>query len=145
MNTNQLHYALKNNSVTKSYFCGIYSYDTLSLIKRKPKLIICNTDPSYKSGEHWVLFFFNKFSVEFFDPLGKDLNYYGINFVIFVKKFVNYYISNGRVQPIKSSLCGKYCLYYAFLRCKGYSMKQIMDIFPSYEIVIMCVNKKFYL
>jgi hypothetical protein len=143
MNTNQLYSALKNNPTTKSYFCGIYSYDTLLFIKKKPKLIICNTDPSYKSGEHWVLFFFNKFSVDFFDPMGKDLNYYGNNFIIFVKKFANYYICNGRVQPINSSFCGKYCLYYAFLRCKGFTMYEILHNFPNYHMILKCVNKKF--
>ena len=42
------------------YFDGIYSSDTLNEIKEKPDLIICNTDPSNKPGEHWVALDSNK-------------------------------------------------------------------------------------
>ena len=48
------------NPITNKYFDGVYSSDTLKEIKEKPNLIICNTDPSNKPGEHWVLFFFSE-------------------------------------------------------------------------------------
>ena len=57
MNTKQLWCALTMNHYTNPYFDGIYSIDALKNIKDKPELIICNTDPSDKPGEHWVLFF----------------------------------------------------------------------------------------
>ena len=58
MNTKQLWNALCFNPVTNQYFDGIYSADTLKKkIREKPDLIICNTDPSNKPAEHWVLFF----------------------------------------------------------------------------------------
>ena len=56
MNTKQLWNALCLNADTNKYFDGIYSSDTLKEIVDKPDLIICNTDPSNKPGEHWVLF-----------------------------------------------------------------------------------------
>ena len=65
MNTKQLWNALTLNPSTDSYFDGIFSIDTLNEIEEKPDLIICNTDPSYQSGEHWVLFFFDGNSVDF--------------------------------------------------------------------------------
>ena len=70
MNTKQLWNALCLNPVTNQYFDGIYSADTLKEIREKPDLIICNTDPSNKPREHWVLFFFSDNSVNFFDLLG---------------------------------------------------------------------------
>ena len=73
MNTKQLWNALCLNPVPNKYFDGIYSSDTLKEIKERPDLIICNTDPSNKPGEHWVLFFFNQNSVDFFDSLGRDI------------------------------------------------------------------------
>ena len=75
MNTKQLWNALCLNPLTNNYFDGIYSSDTLKEIEGKPNLIICNTDPSTKPGEHWVLFFFNEISVDFFDSLGRDIKY----------------------------------------------------------------------
>ena len=73
MNTKQVRNALCLNPVTNKYFDGIYSSDTLKEIKERPDLIICNTDPSNKPGEHWVLFFFNQNNVDFFDSLGRDI------------------------------------------------------------------------
>ena len=81
MNTKQLWNALCLNPVTNQYFDGIYSADTLKEIREKLDLIICNTDPSNKPGEHWVLFFFSDNSVDFFDSLGRDIKYYGSIFL----------------------------------------------------------------
>lgn len=146
MNTKQIWNALSSNFYTIKDFDGVYSIDNLKDIKCKPKLIICNTDPSYKPGTHWVLFFFNKDNVEFYDSLGKDLNEYGKDFYNFVKKFVNSYErSTERTQPVKSSLCGVYCLYYAYYRCKGVDMENIIDSMNSPLKVLDLVKKKFYL
>ena len=89
MNTKQLWNALTLNPVTNNYFDGIFSIDTLKDIKEKPTLIVCNTDPSDKVGEHWILFFFHDNTVDFYDSLGHDITYYGSEFIYFVKRFAN--------------------------------------------------------
>ena len=146
MNTNQLWNALCLNPVTNQYFDGIYSADTLKEIREKPDLIICNTDPSNKPGEHWVLFFFSDNSVDFFDSLGRDIKYYGSIFLDFIANFVtNYEQSLQRMQPLKSDLCGQYCLYYAFAKCNGLSMDEIIYNIPNYKDVVNFVNRLFYI
>ena len=146
MNTKQLWNALCFNPVTNKYFDGIYSSDTLKDIVDKPELIICNTDPSNKPGEHWVLFFFNNNSVDFFDSLGRDINYYGSVFLDFIANFSdNYKQCLERMQPIESDLCGQYCLYYAFAACNGFSMEEIVHNIPDYEYVVEFVNKNYYI
>ena len=60
MNTKQLWNALINNKVTEPFFDGIFPRDMLTIIENKLQLIICNTDPSFKKGEHWILFFLTK-------------------------------------------------------------------------------------
>ena len=89
MNTKQLWTALTLNKVTNPYFDGEYSLDTLVNIIEKPQLIICNTQPSDQSGEHWVLFFFEEDSVDFYDSLGKDITEYGPGFITFIKNYTN--------------------------------------------------------
>ena len=89
MNTKQLWTALTLNPKTNFYFDGIFSIDTLKEIKEKPDLIICNTDPSDQPGEHWVLFFFNENSVDFYDSLGRDITYYGSEFINFIKNYTS--------------------------------------------------------
>ena len=145
MNTKQLWTALTLNPSTNYYFGGIFSKDTLTDIHKKPQLIICNTDPSNKPGEHWVLFFFNENGVDFYDSLGRDIQYYGNEFVNFVKRFskqVTQCIE--RTQPENSPLCGEYCLYYAYKKCLGYSMNEIVNSMNVSSVVLDLVKQKFF-
>ena len=139
MNTKQLWCALTMNYYTNPHFNGIYSIDTLQNIKEKPELIICNTDPSDKPGEDWVLFFFdNDGSVDFYNSLGRDINFYGSEFLDFVMKFTTKNLKQCmvRTQPINSSLCSQYCLYYALAKCLSYSMKKIVRSMISSEDIL---------
>ena len=146
MNTKQLWNALILNPVTNKYCDGIFSIDTLQDIKEKPTLIICNTDPSYKPGEHWILFFFYDNSVDFFDSLGRDITYYGSEFIDFVKNFANdYKYTVKRTQPIGSDVCGHYCLYYGFKICNDISMQEIILDISNNDDVVDFVNKMFYI
>ena len=88
MNTKQIWQALTSNPVTEPYFDGVFSVDTLKEIKTKPALIICNIDPSNKPGKHWLLFFFHNNTVSYYDSLGNKLEYYGKDFIEFVKRFL---------------------------------------------------------
>ena len=121
MNTKQSWNALTLNPVTNNNFDGIFSIDTLKEIKEKPTLMVCNTDPSDKAGEHWVLFFFHDNTVDFYDSLAHEITYYG------------------------SDLCGHYSLYYAFKKCEGHSMEDIINNFPTKDDLVDIVNKIFYI
>lgn len=147
MNSKQLYFALSKNKITKSKFDGIYSKDTLLDIEARPELIICNTDPSDKPGQHWVLFFFDKKgNVEFFDSLGKPLKHYGKEFVFFAKMYSKKIKKSvKRTQPKGTALCGIYCLYYAYFRCKGYSKTHILNKMKSPKTVVKKVQKVFKL
>ena len=48
------------------------------------------------------------------------------------------------MQPLKSDLCGQYCLYYAFAKCNGLSMDKIIYNIPNYKDVNF-VNRLFYI
>ena len=140
MNTLEICHILSSNPVTKNFFNGVFSVDTLSLINEKPKLIICNTDISTGKGKHWILIFFNETNdnVEFFDSLGYKPSFYGPDFMIFMKKFsTECYFTPVRIQPINSDLCGQYCCFYAHKRCQGFNMKYILNNIPSPYIIKM--------
>ena len=134
MNTKQIWQALSSNEFTSVRFDGVFSYNTLKNIKNKPELVICNTDPSYRGGKHWVLFFFNSDNktVDFFDSLGAKPSHYGKEFTKFISKFADHYnFINKRIQPKNSDVCGHYCLYYAYWKCKGENMEWIIERIPS--------------
>jgi len=48
MNTDQLDRTIR---LYVKRFDGVFSSDRLPT---KPRLIVCNTDPSDESGEHWI-------------------------------------------------------------------------------------------
>ena len=146
MNTKQLWNALCLNPVTNQYFDGLYSADTLKEIREKADLIICNMDPSNKSVEHWVLFFFRDNSADFFDSLGRDIKYYGSIYLDFIANFVTDNEQTlQRTQQVNSDLCGQYCLYYAFAKCNGLSMEEIIFNIPNYKDVVNFVNSHYYI
>ena len=65
------------NSVTKTCFNGVYPRDILKSIKETPRMIIVNTDPSTKTGKHWILLYFSqRWRAEIFDSLGNDVTSY---------------------------------------------------------------------
>lgn len=132
MNTFQLWYALTANPVTSDGFSGVYSIDTLPLLGPTPELVICNTDPSDNPGKHWVLFYRDGDTLEFFDSLGKQLDKYGPEFVAFADnaKVRRVMTCLERIQPPGTSLCGEYCLYYAYARMKEQQMKDIIRFMP---------------
>ena len=107
---------------------GCYASDEIPIFQDKTFAII-NTDPSYKSGEHWtVLYKGENNRYEFFDPLGKSpKNYKFKNFPNFAKLKYNSKILQ---NPFKNK-CGYYCLYYMFFKSRGYNLE---DIFEKYSV-----------
>jgi hypothetical protein len=51
MNTVDIDTLLNADSICRRIFQGVFSIDTLS---SKPRLLVCNTDPSTKPGRHWA-------------------------------------------------------------------------------------------
>ena len=140
LNTFQLKHALSESDKTRDFFEGVYPLDYLSEIEHAPNMIIVNTDPSYKPGKHWLLFYRDQDTYEMFDSLGRDITVYPPEIAHFVNKFCSQlkYVSV-RLQPINSSLCGHYCLYYAYHRCNGELMRDIINDMHSPEWIKCCV------
>lgn len=145
MNTKQLWTALTYHHFTNPIFDGVYCKDTLKDITQKPDLIICNTDDCDGPGEHWVLFYFvGHRCVEFYDSLGRDISFYGESFVNFVQKFADVTKQcNKRTQPLNTSVCGEYCLFYIAMRGYGKSMEEIVSWMPSVQEVVREVEGSF--
>ena len=63
--------SLMSDEMTKM-IAGVYAADRLPrTITHRPLLYIVNTDPHFKPGRHWVVFYFGEEHIEYFDPLGK--------------------------------------------------------------------------
>lgn len=132
MNTIELMNALKGNSKTRKYFYGVYAADALpGTIKKKPAILIANTDSSDKPGKHWVACYLPRTgSAEFFDSFGNKPN--KIEFLRFLKQNSLHYTYNKKIlQSDFSTTCGLWCCVYLHQRCIGKKMCEITRMFSS--------------
>jgi hypothetical protein len=126
MNTVQLRRALRRIT-NKGDVCPA---DLLpSVILRKPKFYIVNTDVSGRPGSHWVTFYFpRRGPPEFFDPAGRAPEHYHRRFRnVLMINGPRYLYSGHRVQDYDSPTCGHFFLYYVFQRRRGFSMSNIVS------------------
>ena len=121
MNTEEIENLLRH----LAGYTGTFSSNTIPKLKltSKSKSFICNTDPSYLPGRHWIAMNMYKKGkkniLEVFDSYGTNgkINH-SKNWVI--KKNKECY------QSPKSIVCGEYCVYFIHKRLLGNSFKNIL-------------------
>jgi hypothetical protein len=58
MDTKDIERFINRDKVWRATFQGVFSSDTLPI---NPRLLICNTGPSSKPGQHWVAIHVDEF------------------------------------------------------------------------------------
>ena len=96
---------------------------------RFPFVLITNTDPIRRRGQHWTAWFVHSETrAEFFDPYGFSASRY---------RHIQWPAKNiiaetcSRLQSERSTLCGAYCIHYCFCRALGITYKQFLDLFTD--------------
>ena len=133
MNTNAIQILLQD----EPYFRGVYACDQIPSEEYPiPYAMIVNTDPSYKSGEHWVSVFVPSFDVvEYFDPYGgRPMNEEIYRFIKMfrVKKYYNIRLQS---YDIQSDTCGFFCILYVSCRCVGVQPNIFQEFFTKYPVI----------
>lgn len=136
MDSNQLSRAMLQNKSTKDFFLGVFASDHLPIeIKSYPACFIVNTDPSSEAGSHWLCFYFPcKHVVEFFDSYGNPPAFFGDPIANFTSRFSFVYHNPLRLQSNSTAVCGQYCVYYLYSRCRGKTMNDVLSSFVSNHI-----------
>lgn len=128
----QIEKALRKNKYTRKYFQGVFPADKLpKRITKRPAIVIANTDPSYKSGQHWIAFYFDVYNkAEFFDSYGQQpLNF---EFLTFLTKNCTKFNSNKQqIQGYFSNTCGHYCLLFSLYKSQDRSLKLFLRQFKK--------------
>ena len=104
--------------ILQKHYQGIFAINTLPKILKFRHFLICNTDQSSGSGEHWFCFLRNsKSSIECFDSLGinaekkailqENCKFRGIKSIEF---------NESQFQSNSSDSCGLFTLYFIFER-----------------------------
>jgi hypothetical protein len=125
MNTTEIDRFVRRDRACREIFQGFFSIDTLS---GKPRLLVCNTDPSNKPGKHCIAIFVDsKGRGEYFDSFGhKALNV----FERYMNENCTRWIFNTKqLQSIVSSYCGFYCCFYCMLRCRDFDLTRVVGLF----------------
>jgi hypothetical protein len=122
MNTEEIERALR----TTKDFDGVFSVDTLP---DRPRLLVCNTDPSTKPGRHWICICVQQGSGEYFDSFGRRPS-------VQIERYLNrrcssWTYNDRQLQSVISKFCGHYCIYYCVLRSRGLDMRKIVRSFTS--------------
>ena len=107
-------------------FDGVFSVDTLPT---KPHLLVCNTDPSYSPGRHWICIFVEDGRGEYSDSFGRRPN-------VLFERYLNRHCSSWtfndkQLQSVVSKFCGHYCIYYCMLRSRGVDLCKIVSSFST--------------
>ena len=121
---------MTKDPLIKPYFKGVYATDEIERLDfNPPYIIIVNTQPSYLDGKHWICMFIDQQEKEYFDSLGNPP-------LPTMKRFLTkmggcYQFNKERLQHPSTNSCGHFCLYYSYYKCRGYSMKDILNKFNS--------------
>jgi hypothetical protein len=126
MNSSQITRILRTRC--NDQFYGVYSKDTLprSLPSHRPLILICNTDPSSRPGEHWIALYIDT-NGEYFDSFGRKP---GKTFERFMNKYCDRWtFSEKQLQSIVSYFCGQYCVFYSLYRSLGFDLNAVIACF----------------
>lgn len=130
MNSLEIALILKSVKSTKNVFLGVFACDDLPTnISRTPAILICNTQPLTKSGEHWIAIYISKKRYgEYFDSFG--LPPQNEFFIIFLRKnCVNYKYNKVMIQSLFSNFCGQFCIIYSFFKSQNKSLNACLKLF----------------
>ena len=92
---------------------------------------IVNTHDSSLPGEHWFAIYLPKYGkIEYFDSYGiKPINHQVYELIKTNQKSFIY--NTKPIQGADSTNCGKYCIFFLYMRARGYNMKKILKFFVN--------------
>ena len=142
LNGLQMAWALSHHWRCQKLFSGIYAMDELKRVPKHAKIIIVNTDVSTGKGIHWILVEMKSVQqqINIYDSLGLPWHCYSPLLIDFVtRRAQKIKLLKERTLPMNSSLCGYYCLYYAYRCSFDESMELIERTTPSPQWIQQCV------
>jgi Adenovirus endoprotease len=129
MNGSRIGYILQKDAKCRPMFLGVFACDELptSFDRSRPAILVCNTDPHFKKGEHWIVLYIEDASYgEYFDSFGRAPQK---EFQSFLEKHCAHWIFNDRqLQSVISHFCGHYCIFYCLHRCRGRNINAITNL-----------------
>lgn len=124
----QLVRALSSNIHTRKKFLGVFASNELpTRIPQYPSCFIANVDPSHEPGSHWLAFYLaSPQHLEFFDSYGHEPADFPGPIWDFARRFHHVNFNTMLLQSNVTAVCGQYCIYYLYCKCRDRSMNDIL-------------------
>lgn len=132
MYASQLRKCMQTDPVARYQMGGVCAIDQLPLtLVARPAMYIVNSDRSDAGGQHWFCVFLpdgnEDKTVEVWDSIGRHPRHYGHYLTDFLDRNGKQTIFNDKkLQGDCSYVCGHYCLFFTYFRCRGKPMKGIL-------------------
>ena len=128
MNGARIESILRKDAKCRRMFLGVFPSDRLPNRFDSPALMVCNTDPHDKPGEHWIAIYVED------DGYGEYFDSFGLPPKAIFRTFLNrncrnWIFNNKHVQSAISRFCGHYCILYCLHRCRGENLNAIVGKF----------------
>ena len=136
MNSLEIKNILSHDRVTKKYFLDVFPSDQLPVrIVHYPACFVCNVDSSTESGSHWLAFFLSSPDEgEFFDSYGNVPRYFKGPISEFASRYSRMNYNPLILQSSITAVCGQYCVYYLYSRCRGQTLQKILSNFVTKNV-----------
>ena len=126
---NEISSILNRDASTKKFFLNVFAHDQLpsQKIECDTWLLVCNCCPIEMPGLHWIAIFKKDEIIEVFDSYGQSPDSYNLNPFLKKQRAKRHIYNTTRVQALDSEVCGQYCLFFAYWRCRGVSFKTVLN------------------
>ena len=132
MNEIDINQYLILDQFVKQIYRGVISSNELFKIDKSVKsLYIVNTDPNYLPGSHWICIYSQGEICEIFDSLGNNPKEYSKHFTNLMQEYEKCIYSTVKLQSVSSNLCGIYCIFYCYLKSRGFELYEILNTFSE--------------
>ena len=105
---------------------GIYSCDLLPDTVVRPSVIVANTNPASRPGQHWICMFFDEDGHgEFFDSFGLLPKHVFQRYMD--KHCIVWTFSKKQIQSLVSRFCGHYYIWYCIMNFRTATLNELIS------------------
>jgi len=122
MQTSEFLPFFKKVPFLEKHFLGTFAINEMPKKMNPKSFFVCNTDPSYLSGKHWLAFVkLDDKYCEIFDSLGVKINEIQAHFNF--NERINFIYNTNAFQSPDSILCGKFVVTFIVERMLNQTME----------------------
>lgn len=127
MNGQQIARLMRSDKKTRALFGGVFSSDEEIPSRSRGRLIcIVNEDPASQPGIHWIAVERDESDL-FFDSYGRHPRLTKVAHWVSPDCAWN----QKRLQDSLTTTCGQWCLLFAWIRARNFSLEAFQDLFGS--------------